>query len=113
MIIAFLASDICPGVTFNFPRDNQVTDYVRHRSYFPALNEGTICFWINTTDYTEVTGILSYSVPGSHNEIELGFQDSRTVTFFLKDRLFAFSITPPLFGQQQVCVVLFIYLLTF
>ena len=92
----------CRGVTFDFPRDNQVTDYVRYRSYFPALNEGTICFWVNTSDYTRVTGIFSYSVPGSFNEILLGFGNGNDVLFYLRDQLFRFHVAPYLSGGQQV-----------
>ena len=93
----------CPGVTFDFPRDNQETDYVRYRSYFPALNEGTICFWVNTSDYTsEFTGILSYSVSGSHNEVLFGFENGVDILFYLRDHVFRFHVAPYLSSRQQV-----------
>jgi len=92
----------CSGVSFDLPRDNQVTDYVRYRSYFPALNEGTVCFWIDTTDYNTVTGIFSYAVPGSNNEILLGFENPGAFLFYVRGRQFSFNITPELSGAQKV-----------
>jgi len=104
--VIFLGSDLCPGVTFDFPRDNQVIDYVRYRSYFPALNEGTICFWVNTNDYNvTATGLFSYAVSGSHNELLLEFRGpGETINFLVNNglRLTSHLTDFQLSGVQQV-----------
>jgi len=93
-------------VTFNFPRDNQTTDYVNYLPSFPTLNEGTICFWVNTTDYDEpYTSIFSYAVTGQDNEILVGLDQPSSITFYLKGSLVAtydFSFRFPIFDVKQV-----------
>jgi len=100
-----VTNDICPGVTFDFPRDYQVTDYVRYRSYFPALNEGTICFWLNTSDYTaDLTGLFSYAVSGSANEILVSFHYTNNLRIWMKNNVIAILnfTSSQLSGTQQV-----------
>ena len=110
----FSVTDICPGVTFNFPRDNQETDYVRYRSYFPSLTQGTICLWVNTNDHGELggTAVLSYAVPSIDNEILIAFQSSERLTIWLKGREFRnFDFDTLLSGVERVSFVMFLSLL--
>ena len=65
----------CPGVTFHLPRNNQITDYVRYRGYYPTLKEGTVCAWVETSDYDDldISSIASYSSFSGDNELTLVF----------------------------------------
>ena len=66
----------CPGVTFHLPRDNQITDYVRYRGYYPTLKEGTVCAWVETSDYDvpDLSSFASYSSSLHNNELTLVFR---------------------------------------
>ena len=82
----FSVSDICPGVTFDFPNAIQVTDQAQYRSYFPALIEGTICFWFNmaTNHNQRFVVLFSYAVASSDNEILFGIDEAFSLEYYLK-----------------------------
>ena len=106
----FLVSETnCPGNIFDFPRDNQMTDYVILRSSFPTLNEGTVCLWVNTSDHNrKFTAILSYAVPEVDNEILFGFEDSRIAWLSLKQQDYEFNVISQLSGIEMVGTIFYL-----
>ncbi|XP_076810503.1 neuronal pentraxin-1-like [Clavelina lepadiformis] len=79
----------CPLIAFKFPRYQQITDYVRYRSYFPELPQATICAWIESTEpaASVVPAIMSYAVPGHTNELLIEIGRDRNFRILTNDRL--------------------------
>ena len=102
-MLFFSVSGICPGVTFDFPRAIQVTDQAQYRPYFPALNEGTICFWFNmATNHNQAfIGLFSYAVDSRDNEIMFGINQAFSLYYYLKGPLHA-SFDLPVVPEHQV-----------
>ena len=61
-------------VTFNFPYDNQIRDYVKYNASFPPMESGTVCMWLETDDFTNdeyAAAPMSYNArPGDGNDNE-------------------------------------------
>ena len=73
----------CPGVTYNFPNANQVTDYVRYQRYVPRMAEVTVCVWIKTAGFrNEVESVISYAVRSTDNELQFHFDGSSGAFFY-------------------------------
>ena len=68
-------------MTFHFPRDNQGEDYVEYSLDFPQMNDGTLCLWLESEDFTRSVPI-SYSVNEENHEWLIHF-DSRHISIFL------------------------------
>ncbi|XP_002121231.2 serum amyloid P-component-like [Ciona intestinalis] len=72
----------CPHIMFNFPRLNQITDYVRYRPYFPRLSSATICMWVRTSDFTD-NCLLSYAINSHDNEMVIMLEGATRIDFYL------------------------------
>ena len=81
-VILFVCFDlVCPFRSFRFPRDNQVTDYVQYRSYFPRLSQGTACMWLDSAKFDSPrTAPVSYAVWGNSNEWLIQLQTQHTIS---------------------------------
>ena len=108
----FSVSGICPGVTFDFPRAIQVTDQAQYRSYFPGLNEGTICLWFNmATNHNQAfMGLFSYAVDARDNEILLGIDGAFSLSYHLRGSVRS-RFNLPRVAEHQVNSLTFLYVL--
>ncbi|XP_078487858.1 neuronal pentraxin-2 isoform X2 [Ciona intestinalis] len=95
----------CPNVIFNFPRLNQISDYVRYRHYVPQFNSATICMWVHTSDFTD-SSLFSYATSsGRTNEILIIFRNSRRFTFILENkRVKDFTFSSMMNQWAHLCV---------
>ena len=91
----------CPGVTFHLPRDNQVTDYVRYRNYFPSMTEATACAWVETFDHSPLSSVWSYASSSDANEWLLAFVNSEAFRIHRRSQSYDF-VVPQMSGRQKV-----------
>ncbi|XP_076823736.1 uncharacterized protein LOC143469798 [Clavelina lepadiformis] len=82
----------CPVFGYNFPRDRQITDYVRYESYIPRLFAATFCMWVRAKSLDKSV-LLSYAVNvGSDNELTFRIRNSSLLEAFVKGVKFNFPV---------------------
>ena len=85
----------CPSITFHLPRNNQITDYVRYRMYFPRMPSATACAWIETTTYSnDYAAIASYatSTAAYGNEFLMIFEGASKMTVYISGHAYSFNV---------------------
>ncbi|CAK8690771.1 neuronal pentraxin-2-like isoform X2 [Clavelina lepadiformis] len=74
----------CPTITYHFPRDDQIADYVWYRSYVPRMIEATACAWLETSDFhDDIASWVSYAIPGQNNEFLLSIRTKTTADIYI------------------------------
>ncbi|XP_076805675.1 C-reactive protein-like [Clavelina lepadiformis] len=91
----------CPTITYHFPRDNQITDYVWYRSYVPRMTEATACAWLETSEYNHHATWISYTTSNRDNEFFIAFINPTTVRLAIAGKGHDFTV-PQLTSETKM-----------